>query len=209
MRVNYSDALVRPGARLDSGLLESRHRLGARLRLARLTKALTLKELAYRSECSESLLSKVENGHALPSLALVHRLVRVLDTNISWLFEETGPSDSPISRAGARPIVTLDDRPGDGAGITFERITPYGAGHLLQSNIHHLAVGGSSGQAITHDGEETGYVLCGEVELTLGEVPYVLAAGDSFCFSSSTPHSYRNVGSEHAAILWTCTPPTF
>jgi quercetin dioxygenase-like cupin family protein/DNA-binding XRE family transcriptional regulator len=174
-----------------------------------MTKTLTLKELARRSECSESLLSKVENGHALPSLALVHRLVHVLETNISWLFEEKEPNDSPVSRAGARPIVTLDDRPGDAAGVTFERIIPYRTGHLLQSNIHHLAVGGSSGQAITHDGEETGYVLCGEVELTLDNVSYVLNAGDSFCFPSSTPHSYRNIGNEHAAILWTCTPPTF
>ncbi|MGN6535786.1 MAG: helix-turn-helix domain-containing protein, partial [Mesorhizobium sp.] len=72
-------------------LLESRRRLGVKLRLARQTKGLTLKELAKRSECSESLLSTVENGTALPSLPVVHRLVRVLETNISWLFEEVEP----------------------------------------------------------------------------------------------------------------------
>lgn len=195
--------------RVAVDLAESRRRLGTRLRLARKTKGLTLKALAERSQCSESLLSKVENGRALPSLPLVHRLVHVLETNISWLFEEVDLEDSPISRAGGRPVVTLDNRPGDGAGVTFERIVPYKVGHLLQCNIHHIAVGGSSGSAITHEGEEVGYVLAGRVELTLADVRYVLETGDSFCFQSDTPHSYRNLGTERASILWACTPPTF
>lgn len=190
-------------------LTESRHRLGQKLRLARKTKGFTLKELAKRSQCSESLLSKVENGRALPSLPLVHRLVRVLETNISWLFEESQPDESPVSRAGSRPIVTLDNRPGDGAGVTFERIVPYKTGHLLQTNIHHIAVGGRSGSSITHEGEEVGYVLAGCIELDLDDVTYVLAAGDSFCFRSDIPHSYRNAGDTRASIFWACTPPTF
>lgn len=190
-------------------LIESRRRLGLRLRLARHAKSLTLKALAQQSGCSESLLSKVENGRALPSLPLVHRLVRVLETNISWLFEERDPEDVPVSRQGKRPIVTLDRRIGDGAGVTFERIIPFKGGHLLQSNIHHIDVGGSSGAPISHEGEETGYLLRGVIELVLDGTVYRLAEGDSFCFPSDVPHSYRNIGNERASILWTCTPPTF
>lgn len=190
-------------------LMESRRRLGIKLKLARQTKGLTLKELARRSQCSESLLSKAENGRALPSLPLLHRLVRVLETNISWLFEETEPEDSPIFRAGERPLITLDDRPGDWAGVSFERIIPYKSGHLLQSTIHHIDVGARSGDAISHEGEETGYVLRGKIELVLDGVTYALKAGDAFCFRSHIPHSYRNAGLEPASILWTCTPPTF
>lgn len=193
----------------EGDLTESRRRLGLKLRLARQAKGFTLKELARRSRCSESLLSKAENGKALPSLSLIHRLVRVLDTNISWLFDESGPDDSPIYRAQQRPVITLDDKPGDSAGITFERIIPYRGGHMLQSNIHHVAVGGHSGDTIVHEGEETGYVLAGEIELTLDGVNYALKEGDAFCFRSNIPHSYRNIGTVTASILWTCTPPTF
>lgn len=190
-------------------LLEARRRLGTKLRLARQTKGLTLKELALRSKCSESLLSKAENGRALPSLPLLHRLVRVLETNISWLFEETEVYDSPVFRQGQRPVITLDERPGDAAGISFERIIPYKSGHLLQSTIHHIEVGAQSGEAITHDGEETGYLLCGNIDLILDGQVYSLKPGDAFCFRSHIPHSYRNSGKERASILWTCTPPTF
>lgn len=190
-------------------LSDARRRVGIKLKLARQTKGLTLKELASRSRCSESLLSKAENGKALPSLPLIHRLVRVLETNISWLFDETEPEDTPVFRAGERPVVTLDNRPGDGAGVSFERIIPYKGGHLLQSTIHHIDVGGKSGEAITHEGEETGYVLRGRIDLILDGVVHNLRAGDAFCFRSHVPHSYRNTGDEPASILWTCTPPTF
>ena len=190
-------------------LSDARRRVGIKLKLARQTKGLTLKELARRSRCSESLLSKAENGKALPSLPLIHRLVRVLETNISWLVDETEPEDTPVFRAGERPVVTLDNRPGDGAGVSFERIIPYKGGHLLQSTIHHIDVGGKSGEAITHEGEETGYVLRGRIDLNLDGVVHSLQAGDAFCFRSHVPHSYRNTGDEPASILWTCTPPTF
>jgi transcriptional regulator with XRE-family HTH domain len=191
-----------------SDLGESRRRLGVKLKLARQTKNLTLRELADRSQCSESLLSKIENGKALPSLPLVHRLVRVLETNISWLFEETAPDASPVYRAGERPVITLERKRG-GGGVSFERIIPFKSGHLLQCNIHHVEVGGQSGEAITHEGEEVGYVLQGKVELTIDGETYALKAGDAFCFRSNMPHLYRNVGKERASILWVCTPPTF
>lgn len=195
--------------RADAEFGDARRRLGVKLKLARQTKDLTLRELASRSRCSFSLLSKVENGKALPSLALIHRLVRVLETNISWLFEETKPEESPIYRAGERPLITLDPERGGAGGVSFERIIPYKGGHLLQSNIHHIDVGSVSGEAITHEGEEVGYVLRGRIELMLGGEVHLLEEGDAFCFRSNIPHSYRNVGKEKASILWTCTPPTF
>lgn len=193
----------------STDLDDSRRRLGIKLKLARQTKGLTLKELARRGKCSESLLSKVENGKVLPSLPLVHRLVRVLETNISWLFEETMPEETSIYRRGERPMITLDQQLGDAEGVSLERIIPFKGGHLLQCNIHHLEIGGQSGGAIIHEGEEVGYVLRGRIELVLDGEAHELTTGDAFCFRSHIPHSYRNIGDEEASILWTCTPPTF
>jgi transcriptional regulator with XRE-family HTH domain len=193
----------------DADLDESRRRLGVKLKLARQTKGFTLRELAFKSACSESLLSKVENGKVLPSLPLVHRLVRVLETNISWLFEEQDAEETSIYRAGRRPVITLDRSPGTATGVSLERIIPFKEGHLLQCNIHHLDIGGESGDSITHEGEEVGYVLRGEVELALNGDVHALKAGDAFCFRSNIPHSYRNAGAEQASIIWVCTPPTF
>lgn len=197
-------AIARTSADGDGSQL----RLGVRLKHARRTKDLTLKALAERAECSESLLSKIENGRASPSLSLVHRLVRALDVNITWLFDGNDPEEVVIFRAQQRPTITLDPQHG-GDGVTLERIIPYSRGHLLQCNIHHLKVGGRSGEVITHEGEEVGYVLYGTVEILIEHMTYRLGVHDAFCFRSSLPHSYRNIGKTAASILWICTPPTF
>ncbi|WP_271896995.1 cupin domain-containing protein [Candidatus Phyllobacterium onerii] len=183
-------------------------RLGIRLKLARQTRGLTLKALSEAANCSESLLSKIENGKASPSLPMLHRLVQVLETNIGWMFEESDGEEGIVFRAGARPLIALDPLR-RGEGISLERIIPYSPGHLLQCNIHHIEKDGASAGPIQHAGEEVGYILAGEVELTVGEKHFQLTEGDAFVFNSDLPHSYRNTGNKRASIFWVNTPPTF
>jgi transcriptional regulator with XRE-family HTH domain len=182
--------------------------LGLRLRLARKTKGWTMKQLAEATGCSESLLSKIENGKNLPSLPLLHKMVQLLETNIGWMFGDQYPERDIVYRAGQRPIIVLDPLR-RGEGITLERVIPYSDGHLLQCNIHHIEEDGSSAGPIAHDGEEVGYVLSGRVELIVDGRSYQLVAGDAFVFRSNLPHAYRNVGNEPASIFWVNTPPTF
>ena len=179
-----------------------------RLRLARQMRGLTLKELALEAGCSESLLSKIENGKTSPSLPMLHRLVGALGTNIGWLFEENHGEDGVVFRQGDRPIITLDPLR-RGEGISLERVIPYAAGHLLQCNIHHIEAGGESAGPIQHAGEEVGYILRGRIDLILDGRTFHLEQGDSFVFGSNLPHAYRNAGNEPASIFWVNTPPTF
>lgn len=182
--------------------------LGLRLRTARRNKSWTIRQLAEASRCSESLLSKIENGKNLPSLPLLHTLVRVLETNVGWLFGDPPAEREIIYRSGQRPFISLDPLR-RGEGITLERIIPYSAQHILQCNIHHIVEGGKSAGPITHEGEEVGYVLAGRVELTVGGRNYQIGVGDAFVFRSTLPHEYRNIGNEPASIIWINTPPTF
>nr|WP_313664756.1 cupin domain-containing protein [Shinella sp.] len=183
-------------------------RLGTRLRLARQTRGLTLKALADEAHCSESLLSKIENGKASPSLPMLHKLVKVLGTNIGWMFEEADGEEGIVFRAGTRPLISLDPLR-RGEGISLERIIPYSPGHLLQCNIHHVEEDGESAGPIEHVGEEVGYVIAGEIELIVGDEVFRLNPGDAFVFKSELPHHYRNVGTGRASIFWVNTPPTF
>nr|WP_312415613.1 cupin domain-containing protein [Shinella sp.] len=183
-------------------------RLGTRLRLARQTRGLTLKALADEAHCSESLLSKIENGKASPSLPMLHKLVKVLGTNIGWMFEEADGEEGIVFRAGTRPLISLDPLR-RGEGISLERIIPYSPGHLLQCNIHHVEEDGESAGPIEHVGEEVGYVIAGEIELIIGDEVFRLNPGDAFVFKSELPHHYRNVGTGRASIFWVNTPPTF
>lgn len=187
---------------------DATHRLGTRLKLARQMRGMTLKAVSLAANCSESLLSKVENGRAAPSLPMLHRIVEALGTNIGWVFEDVDGEEGIIFRAGTRPLIALDPLR-RGEGISLERVIPYAPGHLLQCNIHHIETGGESAGPIQHAGEEVGYVLAGDVELIVDGKSFTLGTGDTFCFKSELPHHYRNVGDARASIFWVNTPATF
>ena len=53
-----------------------------------------------------------------------------------------------------------------------------------------------------HAGTEYGYLIRGELVLTLGLEVRRLGPGDSVCFDSTTPHGYRNDGDEPAVGIW-------
>jgi quercetin dioxygenase-like cupin family protein/DNA-binding XRE family transcriptional regulator len=182
--------------------------LGIRLKHARMVRQMTLKALAEQAGCSESLLSKVEGGHATPSLATLHRIALALSTNIATLVSGPDVNTSPVQRANERPTIAFPTARKRGS-IKLERVIVPGPGQLLQGDIHVIEPRASSDEQISHAGEELGYVIEGELELTLGDVRYALQPGDSFYFPSTVPHSYRNPGKRVTRVLWINTPPTF
>lgn len=180
---------------------------GQRLRRARKAKGMRLHELAEAAGCSESMISKIENGKARPSLTTLHALCRVLDTTIASFFSSNGGSQI-VSQQGTRPILSTSS-PGSPPGIRFERIVPAGDGRQMEANIHIIPPGVGTKGKIVHEGEEFGYVITGELELTVDQSVYILREGDSFSFYSDTPHGYRNPSRGETRVLWANTPPTF
>lgn len=182
--------------------------LSHRLRRARLSRGLRLADLAGMVECSESYLSKVENGHTTPSLGMLHRIAAELGTSIAELFAESAPGDVVIRRFGDRPVMALAGG-ADSGGISLEQIAPFDASRLLEAHVHVVAPGAENGGVIRHEGEEAGYVLEGELELLIDGQIHHLKPGDTFFFPSERPHSYRNPGSTMLRIIWVSTPLTF
>jgi len=182
--------------------------LGVKLRHARKLKRMRLKDVAAEVGCSQSLLSKIECNRVTPSLRTLHRIVTVLDTSIASLFGDPAGANVTLYRSGERPVVVIDSAASSNS-IQLERITPYVEGQSLEGNVHVVSPGATNGGEINHVGEEVGYVLEGEFELTVGSTTYHLKAGDSFFFRSELPHSYRNPGAVSARVLWVNSPPTF
>jgi quercetin dioxygenase-like cupin family protein len=88
--------------------------------------------------------------------------------------------------------------------VTWERL-----GELPPHAVDFLRItyapGGSSsstGALMRHCGFEYGFVLSGELVLTLGLEEIHLRPGDSISFDSTTPHRYRNDGTDPAVGIW-------
>lgn len=182
--------------------------VGPRLKLLRRSRRLTLKALAEAAGCSESLLSRVENGRVVPSLSTLHRLCRALGVSVAALIETPaddicvvyGPSDRPRSpRSEAE----------EGDGSLAESLIPYAEARLLEGLIVHLPADGRWCGPFQHEGEEVGLVLDGELELVVSGRDYRVASGASFFFNSARPHSYRAAGAKRCRVVWINTPPSF
>jgi transcriptional regulator with XRE-family HTH domain len=179
--------------------------LGTKLRHVRRVRKLRLKDVALFVGCSESLLSKIECNKVAPSLHMLHRIAAVLDTTVAALFSDDATAGMVVYRDGERPAVLLEGAPQD--GLRLERLIPYTAGRVLNANVHVIPPGAGNGGELKHEGEEVGYVLEGELELTVRGETQLLRRGASFFFRSDLPHSYRNPGDTITRVLWVNAPP--
>jgi|GEM_PF-3576544 len=101
--------------------MNEKHLLGQHIRQLRKARNMSLKQLAGEAGCSESMLSKVENGKGNPSLNILHRIAKALGANMGSLFSpEAG--DGVVQRKGARHLaqLTVGAR---GQGIILEYLT--------------------------------------------------------------------------------------
>lgn len=181
--------------------------IGRRLRMLRKEAGLTLRDLGRQASCSVSLLSKFENDHASPSIRTLHKIAAALNSNIGALFDMSPSLDTQIARKGERPVLLLSNV--EEAAVSLERLLPQDGKRVLQGNIHIVPPGSGSDGAIRHEGEEFGYILAGQLRLTVEDETFNLHEGDSFTFPSTLEHSYSNPGTDTTRVIWINTPPTF
>lgn len=181
--------------------------LGERIRHRRRTLGLSLAQVAEATESSIGLLSQIERGLSSPSVRLLSGLAEVLQLSLGDFFVEAGPvarrrEDSIVTRAQARKQLAFWR-----AGISKELVTPQTETRGTDVFIVSIEAGGTTGaQVYTHAGEDAGFVLEGELELSVDGESYLLRPGDGFRFKSTSPHSFRNPGRTPTRVLWVNAP---
>ena len=202
--------------------------VGERLREHRQRSGVSVRSLARELGVSASLISQIETGKSQPSVSTLYAMTTALGISVEDVFaaaaaEEVavdgeavgglsgsvmaalvavrGQRVGPLVRPGDRQVLQLD------SGVTWERL-----GQLPHPHIDFLLItyepGGSSSSTsglMRHDGSEYGYLLSGELVLTLGFEELRLGPGDAISFESTTPHRYRNDGLEPAVGVWFVT----
>lgn len=178
--------------------------LGGRVRAVRLSKGLTLKELARRSGLSRAFLSQVERNQASPSVASVSRIAKALDVSLSGLFAPSSDGEGLVRR-DKRVRISY------GANRYFDEVlSPSLSGHLLVL-LSTIEPGADSGRELyAHDAdEECVLVLQGSLEVVVEGETFQLGAGDALTVSSRRSHGFRNSGTEEVVAVWAITPPRF
>src|ERR1700737_5100315 len=110
-------------------------KVGDRLRRARLSKGLRMRDLAQAVGCDESMISKIEAGKVLPSLPMLNKMVRALDRDMASFFGLRIDEYKLVQKPDDRLKVNVDRLRG-GAGVTYERLVPVAAGNPPEENGH-------------------------------------------------------------------------
>jgi transcriptional regulator with XRE-family HTH domain len=209
--------------------------LGQRIREERARRGASLRGLARDVGVSASMISQIETGKSSPSVSTLYAITSALGISVEDLFtppddkapDDKAPDDKapevaeprptrvaealgsmrgghrlgPLVRPTGRRVLTLD------SGVTWELL-----GELPHRSVDFLLVtyapGGSSsssGGLMRHQGAEYGFLVSGELILTLGFEELHLRPGDAISFDSTTPHSYRNKGRVPAVGVWYVT----
>ena len=176
--------------------------VGTRLRDLRHDRKVSLETIAARTRLSVGFLSQVERGLSSPSLRVLATLADVLGVGIAGLFgamAAAGGATSVVTRAGERAELKLWR-----TGISKQLLNPAGSDGRLNLFLVHMEPGGNTGDELyTHDGEEAGLVLEGEMRLTVDTETWTLKSGDSFRFESRRPHRFSNPADDATAVvLW-------
>lgn len=180
--------------------------LGQKLRHMRKKQKKTLKDVAQLAGCSESMLSKTERGHTIPSLDLLSRIAEIVGGSVAELFSDDMEAPCVVYAQGERRVLELGSKSSGGHAM-LERLIPYEKGRQLNANLHVVPPGGGSAGTLTHRGEEVGFVIEGYIEITVDGKTHLVGPGGSFFFKSELPHSYRNIGTTPARIVWANSPP--
>jgi len=177
--------------------------IGSKLRSLRKANNLSLTKLAELTGCSTSYLSMVENGKVDPGLSRLKKIADGLKVTIVDLLQE--PSTQKVFiRKEERVLATFPQ-----SKTRVELLIPQISEKQIDARLAIIAPGGSSDGDYRHPGEEFGLILKGTLDLTIEGVTYSLKAEDSFYFSSTRSHRFKNPGTEETSVLWVNHPPSW
>jgi transcriptional regulator with XRE-family HTH domain len=186
----------------------SSYELGRKLKQLRLRKKIALTDLGKHTGLSASMLSQLENGKLMPTLATLARIAMVFDVDLDHFFgNRRGRKTFSVVKAGDR--IRFPERPDVPTPSYFFECLAYGAqGKGMQAYVAEFPPRESSeaGEHL-HEGAELLFVLEGTLGIWFDGEEHLLEAGDSVYFDSSEPHAYRSAGKSAAKAVVVTTPP--
>ncbi len=103
-----------------------------------------------------------------------------------------------VTTPGHRTRLVMD------TGVIWEQLARNTDEHLDFMEITYPAGSSSTtdDRMLRHDGYEYGFLLEGELQVTLGFDEFTLRAGEAIGLNSSLPHLFKNLGTTPARGIW-------
>jgi transcriptional regulator with XRE-family HTH domain len=190
--------------REQSSLILNMSELGSKIKKLREERGLTLRQLAKAVDCSPSFLSQVERGKVSPSITRLKHIANGLGVNIVDFFLPSSDAEPLVMRADERVEISMKRWKAQ-----INLLVKKTQGKRMQPFYTVIKPGGGAAGSYSHEGEEFGIVLKGELKINLNSSIYRVRENESFYYSSQIPHSWINPTSKETIVVWVVSPPTW
>ncbi|MGD9009725.1 MAG: cupin domain-containing protein [Desulfobacteraceae bacterium] len=175
--------------------------LGTRLKRLRTRQALSQKELAGMVGVTPSSISQIESNLIYPSLPALFKMAQVLSVDAGYFFQRDINGRRPIIFPGGGKEVRFTDLPKE--SIRGRHLLPADQPAPVEPYVIEIPAGKKlPGHFFVHKGEEFGYVMEGELEVTVQNASQQLNAGDVIYLTRHIPSQWKNSGKKTAKLLW-------
>lgn len=174
--------------------------LAKRIKELRLSRNMTIEEVANRTGFTKGFVSKIENNKVSPPIATLLKLSEALDVHIRYFFHKEDIR-GPI-------IVTKNDRrrsicrERNGRKYFYESLALGGRDKKIESFVITIHARDRQEALLDqHEREEMIFVLKGEMEFIYGDKTYLVKEGDSLYFQASIPHGEKLIEGKSVKYL--------
>lgn len=179
--------------------------IGGDLRSLRKMRGLTLNDLAGKIGKSVGWISQIERDIADPGINDLKEIAALFEVPVSFFFRNDSAPEAEhgtIVRASNRTAIGSDED-----GLREELLSPDLSGNfeMIRSTFKPGASRPIMPPRQTEDG---GYVVSGQLELTINGRSFTLGPGDSFQFRGE-PYGWCNTSDETAVVIWIIAPPIY
>jgi transcriptional regulator with XRE-family HTH domain len=167
----------------------------------RLRRNLSLEALAKLSSVSRGMLSQIELGRSVPTIALLWKVSQALGVPFSALTTDTAAGGTVVLPAAKAKLLTSA-----GGAFTSRALFPFDAERRVEFYKLTLAPRAEEIAEPHAPGTmENLTVASGHVEIVADGISYLLQPEDAILFQADVPHCYRNLGSKTAVMYLVMT----
>lgn len=172
--------------------------IASRLQKVRQMHGYSQRELAKRAGVTNSSVSMIEQGRVSPSISSLEKLLKSIPMTLKDFFSFDPYSDAQYFYTKDSLLKTEDN------GV--EQIDLSGI-HCADKTLRYstyqpnsISKGGEEGMLIA-DKPILGFVVQGELEITINNQIKNLQSSEGFCITILAPYRFRNITSEPAVIV--------
>jgi len=175
--------------------------VGARMLVLRKLNGWSQRQLAKRAGVPHSAISMIEHGQVSPSINSLQKVLDGVPISLADFFAldlnvqiRVFFKSKSLQSDGSKDVQEwqLKTKGGD-------------SGTMMERKLY--APGADSGEELlTGSGEMVGFIVNGELEVTIGGETENLVAGDGFYFERRRPYRFRNLSSKPCEVVSTIFP---